>query len=186
MDIEIDNNLTKLSSDSLIHNLKLRGYTYDVCLQNKLNDIEKEYVEHRQNHYDISYIELYTKYDIPDRLIKTIQLLKLLDDYNINYIHYVLILDSFNIQQLKNVYRYLMIKWEKSKMNLSHYNHIHMFSFKDIIEEIRVENEDYNKLYVLFINKIEQFIHFNDTRNSINIYLIFFINTIQEYLYPIS
>ena len=94
------------------------------------------------------------------------------------------------IQQLKNFYRYTMIKWNKVKTNLNNiYKEdnflykINNFIFQDIIQEINDSN-DIQVVKNLILKKITEFIFINDNKFP-NIYIIFFVNTLQEYLYPI-
>jgi len=176
------NHLIKISPDILFQNLKIRGYDFDDKLCNKLYELNMEYINN--NYQSLNIDKLCDKYDIHINLKDTIQLLINLDNYNINYIYYVLILNSLDIQQIKNLYRYLMIKWDKfKKNNLNSIDTIINFTFIDKINLIRLET-DYQEIYQLFINKIKEFIDMNDNK-TINIYLFFFINTLQEYLYPI-
>lgn len=186
MELSISNNtdLIKISPDLLYQYLKIRGYKFDYELKKKLYELNKEYHNNDVVYQILDINELCEKYDISLNIKNTIQLLIHLDDYNINYINYILILNSLDIQQIKNLYRYLMIKWDKFKNNnLNKENDIFYFTFVDKIELIRLET-NYDDIYQIFINKIMNFISFNNNK-TINIYLFFFINTLQEYLYPI-
>ena len=183
---ENNNQLLKISSEKLIYNLEKRGNIYDETLKKNMYDLEKEY---KNNIDSINRSSLYEKYNIPTDIISVIDLLQLLDDYNINYINFVLIYHNLDIQQLKNFYRYIMIKWNKIKNNLNvdGQNHdtldkINNFTFQDIMLQIN-EAHNYNIINDLIINKIKDFIYLDDNKFP-NIYIIFFINTLQEYIYP--
>jgi hypothetical protein len=95
-----------------------------------------------------------------------------------------------DIQQLKNFYRYTMIKWNKVKSNLNNiYKEdnflckINNFIFQDVIQEIN-ENNNIEIVQNIILKKIKDFVFINDNKFP-NIYIIFFVNTLQEYLYPI-
>ena len=182
---EIKNKLLKISPENFIQYLEKRGNTYNEELKKKLYDIDNE---SKQSKIQIN--QLYEKYNITTNIADLIDLFKILNDYNINYINYVLIYDNLNIQQFKNIYRYLMIKWNKVKNNLIDIHgkndvtgNIENFIFQDIIEEINKEN-NYENIKKLVTNKIKNFVFINNNEFP-NIYIIFFINTLQEYLYPI-
>ena len=83
-----------------------------------------------------------------------------------------------------------MIKWNKVKNNLNiihdndeFMNKMNNFIFQDIIKKINNEN-NYENVKKLVTEKIKDFIFINNNTFP-NIYIIFFINTLQEYLYPI-
>ena len=182
---ESKNKLLKISSEQFIKNLEKRGNIYNQEIKKNMYTMENE---SKKNNLERS--SLYDKYNIPKDISKLIEIFQILDDYNINYINYVLIFDNLNIQQLKNFYRYLMVKWNKVKNNLNdlHDNNNYMekinnFEFKDIISIINNIN-NYEKVNEIIQNKIKDFIYIDNNKFP-NIYIIFFINTLQEYLYPI-
>ena len=83
-----------------------------------------------------------------------------------------------------------MIKWNKVKNNLNevHDNKDYMekinnFEFKDIISDINNMN-NYAQINETVLNKIKEFIYIDNNKFP-NIYVIFLVNTLQEYLYPI-
>ena len=83
-----------------------------------------------------------------------------------------------------------MIKWNKVKNNLNNVynndefmNKINNFFFQDTIEEIN-NQQNYETVKKLVTDKIKKFIFINNNTFP-NIYILFFINTLQEYLYPI-
>ena len=83
-----------------------------------------------------------------------------------------------------------MIKWNKVKTNLNEIhenedfmNKINNFEFKDTISDINNTN-NYTKLNENILNKIQEFIYIDNNKFP-NIYVIFLVNTLQEYLYPI-
>jgi hypothetical protein len=185
----MNNEVLKISSEDLINHLEKVGNIYDKDIKNKLYELENEY---KKNKIDRNI--LYIKYNIPINLIEIINIFQNLDDYNINYINYVLIYNNLNIQTLKNFYRYLMIKWNKVKDNIYclykekgkeniYLDKLNNFKFQDNFKEINNE-KNIDNLNNLIINKFKEFLNINDN-NFPNIYIFFLINTLQEYLYPI-
>lgn len=177
--------LIKITSEQFLHNLEKRGNVYSNEIKKNLYDMENE---SKQNNLLRS--SLYEKYNISSDISNLIELFEILDDYNINYINYVIIYNSLNTQQLKNFYRYLMIKWYKVKNNLNELHNndnfmekINNFEFKDIISNINNSN-NYENINEMILNKIKDFIHIDNNKFP-NIYIIFFVNTLQEYLYPV-
>ena len=182
---ENKNKLLKISPEKFIFLLEKRGNSYDYELKKNIYDLENESKKSK-----IERNKLYKKYNIPDNISELINLFQILDEYNINYINYVLIYDNMNIQQFKNFYRYIMIKWNKVRNNLNtvHDNDdfmdkINNFFFQDTIEKINNE-QNYENVKKLVTEKIKIFIFINNNTFP-NIYILFFINTLQEYLYPI-
>ena len=179
------NKLLKISSEQFISNLEKRGNIYDQELKKNIYGMENE---SKKNNLERS--SLYNEYNIPKDISKLIEIFQILDNYNINYINYVLIYNNLNSQQLKNFYRYIMIKWNKVKNNLNeiHENKNYMekinnFEFKDIIADINNMN-NYEQINENILNKIKEFIYIDNNKFP-NIYIIFLVNTLQEYLYPI-
>ena len=177
--------LLKVSSEDFIFYMEKRGNNYDETLKKNLYCLEND---HKNNGTKRN--ELYTKYNIPENIRELIDIFHILDKYNINYINYVLIYNDMDIQQLKNFYRYTMIKWNKVKTNLNNiYKEdnflckINNFIFQDVIQEIN-ENNDIQIVKNIILTKIKEFIFINNNKFP-NIYIIFFVNTLQEYLYPI-
>ena len=177
--------LLKISSEQFISNLEKRGNIYSPELKKNIYGMENE---SKKNNLERS--SLYNQYNIPKDISKLIEIFQILDDYNINYINYVLIYNNLNSQQLKNFYRYIMIKWNKVKNNLNeiydnkeHMEKINNFEFKDIISDINNMN-NYEKVNETILEKIKEFIHIDNNKFP-NIYIIFLVNTLQEYLYPI-
>ena len=94
------------------------------------------------------------------------------------------------IQKLKNFFRYTMIKWNRVKNNLNDIHKdnnflskINNFQFQDIVPKIN-DNSNVKDVKILILNKFKEFAFINDNTFP-NIYIIFLINTLQEYLYPI-
>ena len=177
--------LIKITSEQFLYNLEKRGNVYSNEIKKQLYDMENE---SKKNNLLRS--SLYEKYNISSDISKLIEIFEILDDYNINYINYVIIYNNLNTQQLKNFYRYLMIKWYKVKNNLNEIHNndnfmgkINNFEFKDIISDINNSN-NYENINEMILNKIKDFIHIDNNKFP-NIYIIFFVNTLQEYLYPI-
>ena len=177
--------LLKISSEEFINNLEKRGFIFDNEIKKKLYKLEKKHKKDK-----IPRKDLFSEFEINNEIINLINLFNILDDYNINYINYILIFNSLCEQKLKNFYRYIMIKWNKVKNNLkdiynedNYFTKINDFSFRDRSVEILNEDNLCN-LKNIIIGKLKDFIYIN---NNIfpNIFIIFLINTLQEYLYPI-
>ena len=188
---ESKDKLIKITPEEFISFLEKRGYSYDYEMKKKIYDLENKYKQIIKKKEIIQERkELCKEYNIPENISELIDLFQILDNYNINYINYVLIYDNMNIQQFKNFYRYLMIKWNKVKNNLNNVynndefmNKINNFFFQDTIEEIN-NQQSYEIVKKLVTDKIKKFIFINNNTFP-NIYILFFINTLQEYLYPI-
>ena len=188
---ESKDKLIKITPEEFISFLEKRGYSYDYEMKKKIYDLENKYKQIIKKQEIIQERrELCKEYNIPENISELIDLFQILDNYNINYINYVLIYDNMNIQQFKNFYRYLMIKWNKVKNNLNNVynndefmNKINNFFFQDTIEEIN-NQQNYETVKKLVTDKIKKFIFINNNTFP-NIYILFFINTLQEYLYPI-
>ena len=189
---ESKDKLIKITPEEFISFLEKRGYSYDYEMKKKIYDLENKYKQIIKKKEIIQERkELCKEYNIPENISELIDLFQILDNYNINYINYVLIYDNMNIQQFKNFYRYLMIKWNKVKNNLNNVynndefmNKINNFFFQDTIEEIN-NQQNYETVKKLVTDKIKKFIFINNNTFP-NIYILFFINTLQEYLYPIQ
>lgn len=185
LNTENKSKLLKITSEKFIYYLEKRGNIYDQELKKNIYGMENESKKKK-----LERSSLYDEYNIPKDISKLIEIFKILDDYNINYINYVLIYNNLTIQQLKNFYRYIMIKWNKVKTNLNEIhenedfmNKINNFEFKDTISTINDTN-NYTKLNENILNKIKEFIYIDNNKFP-NIYVIFLVNTLQEYLYPI-
>ena len=181
---EKDKKLLKISSEDFINSLEKRGNSYDDILKKQLYELENE---HKEN--NIKRENIYNKYNISPEIIELIDFFHILDEYNINYINYVIIYNSLSTQQLKNFFRYTMIKWNKVKNNLNSIHKdsnflykINNFQFQDIASKINKNNND--DIKKLILKKFKDFVFINDNKFP-NIYIIFLINTLQEYLYPI-
>ena len=117
---ESKDKLIKITPEEFISFLEKRGYSYDYEMKKKIYDLENKYKQIIKKKEIIQERkELCKEYNIPENISELIDLFQILDNYNINYINYVLIYDNMNIQQFKNFYRYLMIKWNKVKNNLN-------------------------------------------------------------------
>lgn len=176
--------LLKISSDKFISNLEKRGTIFNEELKFKLYELE---LQHKQN--NIKREELINHYDIPKNVIELIKIFQILDSHNINYINYILIYENLQIQQLKNFYRYIMIKWNKVKNNIKNthkYNtqtqQIDNFTFQDIIQNLNKEKNN-DLIENIIFNKFKDFFFISDN-DFPNMYIIFFVNTLQEYLCP--
>lgn len=187
---ESKDKLIKITPEEFIIFMEKRGYSYDNEMKKKIYDLENKYKQIEKKEITQGRKALCKEYNIPENISELIDLFQILDNYNINYINYVLIYDNMNIQQFKNFYRYLMIKWNKVKNNLNDVynnddfmNKINNFFFQDTIEEIN-NQQSYETVKKLVTDKIKKFIFINNNTFP-NIYILFFINTLQEYLYPI-
>jgi len=180
-----ENKLLKISSEEFLNNLEKRGLDINKELKKKLYQLDK-----KSKNENIKKENLFEEFDIAEDLQIMFEVFSILDEYNINYINYILIFDYLEIQQCKNFYRYLLIKWNKTKNNLNqiHKNDIYLkkindFNFQDITSNIQNDHNK-NRLKKNILMKFKKFININNNTFP-NIFIIFLINTLQEYLYPI-
>ena len=170
-----------VSETKLIQKLIARGYN----INDNLGKYLIKYYEEKTNIYLNGYLsDLDLEKEDIDIINSTVLFFKNLEKYDINYVYYVLIFIDLNIQELKNIYRYILIKWSQIKNNDNVNEGINLdINFKYNIKEIKNIN---NKISIKE-KIIESFFDFinNTYKGENNIYLLFLINTMHQYLCPI-
>jgi len=115
----------------------------------------------------------------------------LADKYQLNYIYYLLILDSLSNQALKNVYRYLWVKWEELSNTL--YKQYENDIFDDVDEDIFITvqsiichdfkyvPEDIDEIYDNTKLKLKILDSFNKFSRKKKLYANFILIQLQNY-----
>lgn len=142
------------------------------------NDSEANNLTKFLNEFEITFTEI-------DKIF--ISLFKY-NSNNINYINYLIIIKSLNAQQLKNLYRFFIIKWYIFKKinyleisNSIDMSYIQQINFEPLskIDQLII----YDQVYELFILNIKDFIEKDQKINEgFNTHLHFIINNICQYL----
>jgi hypothetical protein len=177
-----EQNILKMDSGLLIENLKKRGFIFGEINKKILYNIEKIYKKEGGNRLNIA-----ANFNINNNLKQMITIFSVLDRYNINYIHYIIILSSIPNKKMYNLYRYIIVKWNSiiSKINNNYNNseqnlmqNLNKFKFKPLkqIKESKMLEE--------ILRRFEEFV-FLDGEKFPNIYILFLVNNIQEYLCPL-
>ena len=102
-----------------------------------------------------------------------VHIFKPFNRFNVNFIYYVNIFKQLTLQQLKNFYRFFIIKWNLIKNKTD----IKAFHIKYDLEYI-YSIVNYNDLLEKSIQIYSDFIELGD------FYFLLFINTFHEYLSP--
>lgn len=177
------NTLTSINSEQFLNKIIKRGNLIDIEKKNILISFEKKC---RESHYisDIKNILNDTKIKESEK-----KLIDLFKKYlpNLNYISYLLIINSLEVQDIKNLNRYIIINWNKTKLsfeNTQENEYIRSINFSEIsfLENIHERNEIIDKfiyLIIEFVNK-EQI----DPDINLSLYLLFIINSFQNYFCP--
>lgn len=161
--------------DEFLVRITNMGYNIHQDKKAKLIEFEKKY---RENTLDTNifdgYEECFSKQEQ-----KLIILFKQELPY-MNYINFILILNSLTNENLKNINRYLNIKWNITKNKLE--NDITYVYLKDIhFLNINIEENILEK----FIDNILQFSNLFKKEDNIhiNLNLVFVLNTIYDYFF---
>ena len=173
--------IIKMDSGVLIKNLQKRGFIIGEVNKDILYNIEKTYKEKGGDRQSIA-----SQYNIDRTLKKMIKIFSVLDRYNINYIHYIIILISIENSKLNNLYRYIMVKWNSliSKINNSKKCEVSQIEKMNSFRFIPLKNIEEKKVLEEILKRFEEFV-FLDNHKFPNIYILFLVNNIQEYLCPI-
>lgn len=101
-----------------------------------------------------------------------VNIFKQFSKYNVNYINYINVFKSLDLQQLRNLYRFFIIKWNiiKTKTDKS-------FEIKHDLEYM-YSIIDYHELLTISINLYKDFVAMGE------FYFLLFINTLHDYLAP--
>ena len=177
----MQSNIIKMDSGELIKNLQKRGFIIGQVNKDILYNIEKKYKEKGGDRQIIA-----AQYNIDRNLIKMIKIFSVLDRFNINYIHYIIILISIENSKLNNLYRYIMVKWNSliSTINNNKRSGGNLIEKMNNFRFIPLKNIEEKKVIEEILKKFEEFV-FLDDKKFPNIYILFLVNNIQEYLCPI-
>lgn len=161
-------NLFKIKPNEFLNKMTLRGWKYTEELKNEISIEELNFYKKTNICSDNNNI-----------LYKVLDVFSDLREYNIDPKIYTLIFLSLSTKNIKNLYRYILIKWSKIKYkyignNIQEFD----FSFENIFENSK--NLEKIEIQKLFLDIIKKFIEKN------RFYIIFFINVMQEYLCPIT
>ena len=149
-----------------IFKIKPNKFILGMCKNGLLKNNEIEILKDQINTLGIESLDINTS--------KIAKLFIKLNKYNINYIYYILIFKSISSQQLKNLYRFILIKWNIVRQKMDHLKNIEI---KYKLEDIIIHNE-----YEYLLNILtESFMEFSEKGEF---FFLFFINSFHEYLYP--
>lgn len=167
--------IINFKSEDFLTRIINMGYIIDEEKQILLNEFEEKYrinsniVDNYQpifTEIEISFIMLF-KNELP----------------NINYINFILILNALSIQDLKNVNRYINIKWNIVKNKLeenSNYLYLKNINFSDIYSINNLNDK------TIILEKLMSYIlNFSIKKDSLefNLNLVFVINSIYDYFF---
>lgn len=177
------NNLTTINSEQFLNKIIKRGVEIDSDKKNILVLFEKKYRESPDT-IDTQDILNNDKIRVSEK--KLIDLFKKYNP-NLNYISYILILNSLEVQDIKNLNRFIIINWNKTKLSFEdtkENEYIRSIHFSEIalLENIYDLNEIIDKfiyLIIEFVNKEKI-----DPKINFSLYLIFIINSFQNYFCP--
>ena len=157
-------------------NMQKRGYEFDEELKNKYLNYSKK----KNNDKNISITIL------NDTELRLFELFNLLNNFNKDYYLYILIIYSLDYINIKNLFRFMIIRWfkfkkgiieRKSDYNENEINKILNKNFKNNISEFNdIKNK--NNILDLFIENLIYFVD-ND-----KIFLLYVVNIIREYFCP--
>ena len=112
--------------------------------------------------------------NLDEEINKTYNLFKNIENYGVNVIYYMIIFKNISLQQIKNLYRFFLMKWNIVKNRKDYFKNIDLkYKLEDIITII-----DYKSLIIVFTDTFIEFI------NNGEFFFLFFINTFHEYLSP--
>lgn len=173
------NKMLKIMPNDLLTKLNSRGFIINNELKNNIIDIEKNILK---DNLEIKDLQKYNfVYDISEEVIKSFELFSKLKDYNINYKIYIFIFLSLDEKKIRNLYRYIQIKW--LRIRNKHKNNSKNgdlpkeidYKFPNIFDNKIYQN---NKAQIILLDTLKLFADIN----KINIFFI--VNVIQEYLCP--
>lgn len=173
--------LTSFNSEQFLNKIVKRGNLIDQEKKKVLINFEKKY---RENINDSVFEEL-----LNDSIVTQSEknLIKLFKKYvpNINYISYILIINSLEVQDIKNLNRYVIINWNRTKNSFKssqEYEYIRSINFSEIsdLEKLNDKKEIIDK----FINLIIQFVKKENTHIDFSTHLVFIMNSLQSYFCP--
>lgn len=175
------NQITNLDSNHFLFKIRKRGYNLNQSLKNDLTSFEKYY--RNNSTLEIRDIINELRLDINKQIIKLIEIFKKNNISQLNYIDYIVILDSLDKQQIKNLNRYFVIKCNLFKIKNKDYDY---FIFENNLDKL----SNYNDIFQQFIINIDNFLKLFNNNNKdenikINLHLLFILNNLQECLCPL-
>lgn len=185
--MDINKSITNLSSSIFINKIKKRGYNIDNLLKSNLINFEKYCRSNPSN--DIDKLIDNSGINFNKSIISLIKIFKN-NSININYIDYVLIINSLESQDLNNLNRHLIIKWnivkKKNQLSENKLDYIENLVFDQDEKILSISTVD--EKFDYFIENITKFVEYEknirDPNLNISLHLLFVINNIQEYLCP--
>lgn len=177
------NTLTSYNSQDFLNKIIKRGNIIDKHKKELLIDFEKKYREHGDK------IDLEELLDNKQFTKSEQELIKLFKKFNpnINYITYILIISSLDVQNIKNLNRFIIINWNRTKIsfqNSPQYNYIRSINFSEISTLENINNKE--EIIDTFISLIIKFVKQEKIDNNVNfsMHMIFIINSFQNYFCP--
>ena len=175
--------LTTINSDQFLNKIIKRGINIDSDKKKILISFEKKYRDFSDSS---DTLDILNNDKIRESEKKLIHLFKKYNP-NLNYISYILIINSLGVQDIKNLNRYIIINWNKTKLKFEdtkENKYIRSINFSEIstLENIYKQNEIINKfiyLIIEFVNKEKI-----DPNVNFSLYLLFIINSFQNYFCP--
>ena len=170
--------LMKIKPNELLKKMSSRGWVFPEIHKIKINSCEKKILKENLNINETNYNFLIE--GISTILLKSFKLFSELKSYNIDYKIYILIFFSLNMKNIKNLYRYIAIKWNRLKNKYK--------DLENVPDEINFSFDDiYNNISKFSLEDIQEKFLDNILKFTLNnkIYIIFIINVMQEYLCPL-
>lgn len=170
--------LIKIKPIDLLTKMKSRGWVFDELLKSQIQLTEKKIQKENILINESDNINILL--DINLELLLSFKLFYCLTDYNIDPIPYILIFLTLSEKNIKNLYRYIAVKWLRIKNKYRSSNIMPqeiLYTFQDIFKSGNNFSKD--KVQIKFLEIMIGFIK----NNKINI--IFLVNVMQEYLCPI-
>jgi hypothetical protein len=175
--------ITNVDSTELLSKLCKRGLRIDYKLRTNLINFEK-YCRNNSDK-DVDIIIKNCGINFNETTFNIIKIFKK-NNKNINYIDYVLIFNALDTQIIKNLHRYLIVKWNRVLIkNNNTENGLEYIKNIGFISQTEISNlNNREEVFDKFVFSISNFIDKFNANIPINLYLLFVINNIQEYLYP--
>ena len=175
--------LTSFNSEQFLNKIVKRGNLIDQEKKKVLINFEKKYRENI-NINDCQFEELLNNPIISQ---SEKNLIKLFKKYvpNINYISYILIINSLEVQDIKNLNRYVIINWNRTKNSFKssqEFEYIRSINFSEISDLENINNK--KEIIDKFINLIIQFVEKENTLIDFSTHLVFIMNSLQSYFCP--
>lgn len=169
-----------ISPQKLYMITKERGFDYTDQLFRNLTYLERNIIS--KGTFDLSQI----KHSGTNLSSKVLDLLTLFHPFlcdNVNYLYYIIILDSFTTEQLSNWYRFTLVHWNRLLSNLSLDDHSlsthsFLYSWKEINETMEI-----GKLEEMICLSLIYFVNLSGKKGN-KLCVFFLLNTIKQYIIP--